>query len=184
MAEAAQRGKVFSAMTAPGGTTIVAGNVSPVGAAAATILSIYNPVGSGVNAVVHRIILQNISGTPGAGNGFAIDTAYNQVITATPNNSGTSTNMPVNHLAGGNNGSVLGFTQTALTGAGASTLFRLLGHTAFATVLAATTPNLTLVELVDGEIILPPGALLSLSAVATGTTHVVCGSITWEEVQI
>lgn len=183
MGEAAQRGKLFSGMTAPGGTTIVAANVSPVGAAAASILSLYNPVGSGVLAVVHRLIIQNISGTPGA-TAMTLDAAFNQVITATPNNGGTAGAYPANHMAGGNSGTCIAYTQTNLTGAAAQTYFRLLGHVAFATALAATTPNMVKIELLEGEIALGPGSIISLSAGATGTSHIVAASFTWEEVPL
>jgi len=185
MAEAAVRGKLFSGGTVATGTTIVAGNVSPVGAAAASILSIYNPfagTSANVNAILHRIVLTHISGTPGAGQYLTLDFAYNQVVTATPNNNGTAGLMPVNHLAGGNTGMCQIYTQTALTGAAAQTFFRHLGAVSFATALAATTPNLCYNEVLDGEIVIPPGGLLSIGAAATGTSHVVAASFTWEEV--
>lgn len=183
MAEAAMRGKLFSGTTAVAGTTIVAANVSPVGAAAASILSVYNPVSSGVVAVVHRAIIQNISGTPGAV-AMTLDAAFNQVITATPNNAGNAGTWPINHLAGGNSGSCIAYTQTNLTGSAIQTYFRLLGHVAFATALAATTPDLLKIEMFEGEIVIPPGAILTLSAGATGTTHVVAASFTWEEMPL
>jgi len=187
MAEAAARGRLFSGETAAAGTTIVGGNVSPVGAAAASIISLYNPIsgaGSNVNLVIHAVRLIHISGTPGAGQYMTIDSAYNQIITATPNNSGTAGLMPTNHLAGGSGGSGQIFTQTALTGSGAQTFFRHLGCVSFATALAATTPDLSFKEVLDGEIILPPGGLISIAAAATGATHVVAASFTWEEVPV
>jgi hypothetical protein len=47
--EMGARGFVFSGGTGAAGTTIVAANNTPVAAAAASILSLYNPIGSGVD---------------------------------------------------------------------------------------------------------------------------------------
>jgi len=181
LAEAAQRGKLFHGSTVATGTTIVSGNVSPVGAGAASILSIYNPVGSGVLAVVHRLIVNNISGTPN-GTAMTLDAAYNQVITATPNNAGVSGAYPTNAFAGGNSGSVICYTQTALTGSSAHTFFRILGINALASAISATTPDQVKLEIFDGELVLPPGGILTLGAGGTGTSHVIAASFTWEEV--
>ena len=63
----AQQGKVFQVSGAVTGTTIAAGHVAPPAAAAATLLSILNPVGSNVNLEIIRGTLGHVSGTPGAG---------------------------------------------------------------------------------------------------------------------
>ncbi len=182
--EASYRGTLFSGGTAVGGTTVAAANVSPPGAAAATVLSLYNPLSSGIVAALSKTVVVNVSGTPGAGNAWSYDIAYNQVITAAPNNFNVASAMPTSHYASSLTGKCVVYTQTALTGGGAHSLFRVLGHVAFATALAATTPNLRFIDPVDGEIIVPPGGLLTISPIATGTAHVVCASFTWEELPI
>src|ERR1041384_3537743 len=87
--EPSSRGSMFAVSTVNTGTTVVTANASPVGAAAASLLSLYNPTGSGINAVVLRTIIGTISGTPGAGC-FSYNMAWGQTLTETQNNGGTS----------------------------------------------------------------------------------------------
>ena len=82
--EPASRGVIFSCSTALAGTTVVAANNSGVAAAAATILSLYNPLGSGVNLALIKTGVWFTSGTPAAGM-WCYNVAYNQTITATAN---------------------------------------------------------------------------------------------------
>jgi len=173
--ESVSRGLTFSISTVLAGTTVVSGNVSPVAAAAATILSLYNPIGSGVNASVLKVVFGQVSGTPGAGM-VAYNIAYNQTITAAANAA------TVCNYASGKTGACKGFTQTALTGSGAQVLLRPLGPLSFAGALAVGAGPLGYLDEVAGEIVLPPGGLLSIAVPAAGTTWVLAGSMTYEEV--
>jgi len=150
-----------------------------VAAAAATILTLYNPPNSGVNAEVLRTVLSFISGTPGAG-AFAYNMAWGQLITATPNNGGSSGVLPVSPYSG-QVGKCKIFTQTALTsGTVAQTLVRsIISSFAAALTNAATVQNYT--DDVRGEIVVPPGGLLTLASPATGTTLVMAASFVWQE---
>lgn len=177
--EAGSRGLIFAGMTPVAGTTVVAANNSPVAAAAATVLSLYNPMGSGIDLEVLKAWLNHISGTPAAG-AWVYNVAYAQSITAVQNNAAVGA-APV----GANNG-VAGvgqiFAQTGLTGGvGAQRLYRPFGSSQFAAAIAATTPGQAVYDLVDGEIVLPPGGLLSIASPGTGTTHVVAAGFCWQE---
>jgi hypothetical protein len=178
--EATRRRKTFSGTTAIVGTTIVAGNNHPIAAAAASMISLYNPMGSGVDLHILQAILVAVSGTPGVGM-IVWDVAYNQTITAVQNNNGTAGARPVCNYASGVAGAGLIFTQTALTGSGAQVLLRPYAGAFFGGAIAATTPN-PYIDNVDGGIILPPGGLASIATPATGTTFVVGAGIEWMEI--
>jgi hypothetical protein len=179
-AEYASRGLVFAGMTALGGTTVVAANNSPVAAAAATILSLYNPLNSQLDIEVIATKLAFVSGTPAAG-AWVYNIAYNQAITAIQNNGGTTGARPVSANGGGSGVGVI-YTQTALTGGvGAQVLYRPIGNALFAGAIAATTPNLGHTDEVNGEIVLPPGGLLTVASPGTGTTVIVAAGFVWLE---
>jgi len=173
--EAASRKRVFSISTAAAGTTVVAANVNPVAAAAATILTAYNPIGSGVNSSLIRTIIGVISGTPSAGP-FVYNVASNQSISAAQNATA------VCNYIGGGSAQTKGYTQTALTGGvGAQVYLRPLAFHQFAGALAATTPGIFAEEDVAGAIVLPPGGLVSLAAFAAGTSVVVYAAFEFQE---
>lgn len=179
-AEYAARGLVFAGMTAVAGTTVVAANNSPIAAAAATVLSLYNPIGSGVDLELLKAWLNHISGTPAAG-AWVYNVMYNQTITAAANNGGTAGATPVSSF-GQQSPSGRIFTQTALTGGvNAQVLYRPFGSAQFAGALAATTPGQAVYDPIDGEIVLPPGGLLSIASPGTGTTHIVAAGLCWLE---
>lgn len=173
--ESASRKRVFSIATAAAGTTVVAANNTPVAAAAATILSAYNPTGSGVNAVLLRTIIGIVSGTPAAGP-FVYNVQYNQSISATQNATAVC-----NYISG-TAAQTKGYTQTALTGGvGTQIYLRPLAFHQFAGAVAATTPGLYAVEETAGAIVLPPGGLLSLASPGTGTSVVVYAAFELQE---
>lgn len=175
--EAASRSKIFTITTAQAGTTIVGANAAPPAAAAATILSLYNPIGSSINAVITKTVIQNISGTPGAG-AFTYCVSWGNRVTATQNAT------PRCNYIGGANPICQGYTQTALTGGLVHVVLRPIGFVSFAAAIAATATSLVGIDYVDGEIVVPPGGILTVANAATGTTHIVAGSLSWEEVPV
>lgn len=178
-AEPGSRGLVYHGMTAIAGTTVVAANNSPVAAAAATILTLYNPLNSGVNAEILRTYVHYISGTPAAG-AIAYNMAWNQNITATPNNAGTSGALPVCPL-NGQSGKCKIYTQTALTGGVTAQALTRSITSSFAAALAASTAQQIAVDELRGEIVVPPGGLVSIATPATGTTLILVASFVWQE---
>lgn len=182
-AEAAARGILFDAMTALAGTTIVAGNVAPPAAAAATVLSVYNPEGSGVDLEILIGWLMHISGTPGAGawawcGGRAIG---GTAITAAQNNGGTAAAGPFGTRIPSGASKAKVFTQTALTGGPLHAVTRPFPSAQFAGAIAATTPNQVVIDDVAGSIIVQPGGVVSLAPPAAGTTHIVAAGMLWQE---
>lgn len=178
--EQTSRGRLFAVGTALTGTTIVAGNVAPPGAAAATVLSIYNPTGSGFNLEILMGMVLHLSGTPGAGAWAWCAGAASgaTAITATPNAT------PQNMLMGGTVSVASGFTQTALTAGPAHTTRRMFPTAQFAGAIAATTPGQSVVDQVDGGIVVPPGFVLTLAPPAAGTTHIVAAAILFAQVAL
>src|SRR5262245_51313223 len=87
--ENASRGNIYAVSTVLAGTTVVAGNVAPPAAAAATVLTLYNPANSRVELEVLKVILYHISGTPGAGS-WAHCLSQSAAITAAENAAPTS----------------------------------------------------------------------------------------------
>lgn len=181
-AEATRRRKTFSGMTGAGGTTIVAANNSPIAAAAATILSLYNPGNSGVDLHVLKASISLISGTPSNG-AFVWNIGYGNVITATQNNGGVAGAPGVCNYASGINPAAKVFTQTPLTGSLLQALLRPFdAAVVFAGPITAATPVVNFVDKVDGDIVLPPGGLLSIASPGTGTTQSIVAGIEWMEI--
>jgi hypothetical protein len=176
-AETNSRGAMFTIATAAAGTTVVAANNAPPAAAGATILSLHNPIGSTVNAILCKTVIGNVSGTPGAG-AFTYCVAWGARVTAAQNA------VPRCNLLSGRNPVCYGYTQTALTTGTVHTVLRPIGIASFAGAIAATTTELAVVENVDGEIVIPPGGILTIASAATGTTHIVYASMTWEEMPV
>jgi len=170
--------QVFSVCTAVAGTTVVAGNNTPPAAAAATILSLYNPAGSGKNMEVFKVTFNQLSGTPAAG-GLWLATAFNATITATANAT------PVSNYASGKGSDAKGFTQTALTGGPAHvTLRSIAGSGAFAGAIAATGVGITGAEDLEGAVVVPPSGVLSVASSGTGTTHIVNACLHYREAPV
>lgn len=172
-AELCRRGRVFATQTAVVGTTVVAGNVSPIAAAAASVLSVYNPADSGVVLEVIKGWLSFISGTPGVGvwmwNGGPTST-----ISATANAVAQSQKLSTSP------GRAKCFTQTALTGSALQAAIRPFAGSGFGGAIAATT-FVNFVDQADGDLVIPQGHVLSIAAPATGTSTVVAAGISWAE---
>ena len=178
-AELAARGKLYSLQTAVTGATIAAGHVAPPAAAAATLLTLRNPVGSGVNMVILKGTIAHVSGTAGTGCfSWCVASNTTSVLTATAN----ATPQPL--LAGGAASLGAGFTATTMTGGLVHAVARLFPSAVFATAMDAATQGKVAIDFVDGAIVLAPGYLLTIAPAATGTSHVVVASIEYAEITI
>jgi hypothetical protein len=173
--ENAYRGNLYVMSTIALGTTLVAANVSPPGAAAATFLTLFNPTGSGKNAVILRTIINSLSGTPGGPFSFAV-IPPNAGITAAANL--TAINLLTLAAAGS---LMRGYVQTALTGGLVHVMLRCIGGPA---AIAAGAGVYSVSEETAGDIIVPPGGALSIAIAATGTTHVAAASLIYAELPI
>lgn len=174
-AEQTSRGTVYCLATANTGATVAAGHVAPPAAAAATTLTLSNPVGSGVDFEILYATLSHLTGTPGTG-AWAYCVSPSSVISATPN----ATAQP--QKVGSAASKALGYTATALTAGLVHTTARLFANSVFAAAIDAATQNKNVLDEVDGSIVIPPGFILTLAPPATGTSHVVAAQIVFAEV--
>lgn len=177
--EQASRGALFTVSGALTGTTIAAGHVAPPAAGAATLLSILNPNGSGVNLEIIEGAISHVSGTPGAG-AFAWCMAYQSTdVTA-------SEAVAIKRCLDGSEASTkaLAWSATTLTGSKVHKIVKPFHSSKFAGALDVASSGLTEVERVDGKIVVRPGYMLTLAPPATGTTHIAVVSITYAEVPI
>jgi hypothetical protein len=173
--EAVLQGNVYSLATLVAGVTVGAANVFSA-AAAQPLVGIYNPPTSGRNAVIwYGSALWN-SGTPGTG-GLVWGTSP-----VPPLASLASANAPINSLTLSAGSAMRGFVNSALTGITGNQLHRYAGGPA-AFALAAGAPAYY-VDMVDGAIIVPPGAACGLYAGAVGTSPIINASMFWEEIVI
>lgn len=178
--EMVYRGNVFSMVLPTNSGTVAAGNVVGGAAAAVTQIALANPVASGKHLVLLRFRLGVVSATTeGAGpifHGYQLG-----VPTLAP--SGTILN---NMMGAGANSVARGYTSTAgaaLTGGAANNTHILANFTT--TVTTPASPYLiTTDDLVDGCIIIPPGATWVPMWQAAGTAVLWGCSITWEEIPI
>ncbi len=176
---AAQR-KVFQVSGAQAGTTIAAGHVAPPAAAAATLLSILNPVSSNVNLEIISATIGHISGTPGAGTFTYCYSQQNSALDAVAEAGAIKRCTYVGGVAT----VAKAWAATALTGGAVHFVAAHFPSAPFAGAIAATgeATAFSQVHDVDGMIIVPPGFMLTIAPAATGTTHVVAVSITYAEV--
>lgn len=178
--EQTARGNVFSLALAATSSTIAAGNINAAAAAASTQFALWNPSGSGVNVSLLKVWVGPISGTAPVAGCF-----HNLMLNGIP--SIQSTGTAYNNLAGTYTGKARFMSSAAgavLTGGGLLTVMRPMAMNVFAAALAATTGIQPSLEVLDGDIVLPPGVGWVPCWVAAGTTFLNSYGVTWEEVPI
>jgi hypothetical protein len=155
--------------------TIAATHNTPLTAGTGTpITSIYNPIGSGMNIAILKVVQDLTSGTP-AGPLVWNNVPLPQNITAASASPiSMNINSPVSSVA-------KTWTNTAVTGSTAGVL--LFADGGFAAVAAGAGIQ-TLMNMRDGDIIIPPGTMLALCSYGTGTSHLTSGLVIWEEVSV
>lgn len=149
------------------------------GAAGTPMLALFNPVGSGRNAVLNKISVGNAASASAAGTVsfalyFGATATITQATTVTPWNMATQLQS----------GSVMtGFRNVALTSGSAATNAIALASYYWATAAGAALVTNGVFDL-EGAIIIPPGSYAALggSAALTGATWI--GSMQWEEVPV
>lgn len=173
------------------GTALASTHATATGltATATPVIGIYNPSGSGYNAVILQASIltwiNNVTSVAPGAFVWVVATGQGAISTGvTPFNRKTLTAS----------GSVCkGFAgATALTGmVGSVAIFDSIPQFPIAsgllttTVAAATpTPGVTGVANLDGAFIVPPGGVLAVMNTLAVTTHSFVSSMTWEEVPI
>ena len=174
--EAALRGTIYSAFL-KGATTVAAGQQDNAAAAASTNFAILNPQSSGVTLALLKFQVAWHSGTPVAG-----PITHAVIVGSTITITGSA---PIRNKAGAGPLSAAQYVTsaggTAVTGGTAPVLLRPSGLYMTATA-PAPVAIITATELLDGDIILPPGtAWLPLFPNGTWTSPVFSLGVEWEE---
>lgn len=174
------RQRIFSLPLIATSSTIAAGNINAAAAAASTQFALWNPQSSKVMVSLLKVWVGPISGTAPVAGCF-----HNLMLQGVP--SINSVGTAYNNFANGQNPQarfVSSAAGTALTGGGALTVFRPMSMNVFAAALAATTGVQPILEILDGDIILPPGTGWVPCWTAAGTTFLNSYGVTWEEIPI
>lgn len=182
--EGAKRGATFGLCLAATTTGIAAGNISAAAAAASTNFALWNPVGSGVDLVLLKVWIGIISGTPT--NGPMI---HNYMLNGIPSIQSVSTNGAAlnNYLGGGSPKAryVAVAAGTNLTGGGLLTAGRQMSFSTQASAFsAAAEPSQSGLELLDGDIVIPPGTGWVPCWAAAGSSLLSAYGVTWEEIAV
>lgn len=172
-AEAARRGRVFVASTPLAGITAAAAHLSPVAAAAATLLSLHNPPSSGKLLSILRVTGDFLSGTVEVGQycwnfhgASSVSTAQAAALTRC---------AYVDGAASPSGGSVAkAFANEAITGG-------LVGLQGPAIGMWATAGTQRFDQLIDGMIVVPQGCMVTVAAPTNATSTVSAWSIWYEE---
>ncbi len=183
------RGNVYSdgiGLTAINNATYTTGTL---GATCTPIAGIWNPTSNTVNLVVLRavlgITLTALAATGGGPYVWALSTGNGAISTG---------NAPLNRKSLAAAGSAAkGMSNVALTGL-TNNLVVKFGSSLFggsaesvsftATAVAMQTIQASSVEQFDGDLIVPPGAVLALLATTTPVAHSAVSAIVWEEVPV
>jgi hypothetical protein len=171
---------VFSQTLAATSTGVAAGNIVAAAAAASTNLAIFNPSNSGKNLVILRFRMGIISGTPGAG------PLFHGTIVGVPTAAAVGSAIANNFLGAGVASVAKVYSAaagTALTGGLAPSVVMLANFASTATAQASPY-EVTTDDVLDGQLIIPPGnGWLPLWGAAG--TALLCGySLTWEEIPV
>lgn len=177
--EQASRGAVFTLSLTATTTGISAGNIVGAAAAASTQFALWNPVGSGYNLSIQKVVVGLISGTPVGGPVF-----HGIFVNGNPSIANTGT--AYNNLIGGK-APVARYMSSAagaaLTGGTAPVVLRAMTIDFSASAFAAAAGTNCL-EIVDGDIVIPPGYGWVPLFAGAGTSVLNAYSVTWEEIPI
>lgn len=171
------RKRVFTLTLGATTSGVAAGNIVGATAAAATQFALTNPSTSNANLILTKFCMGIVSGTPGAGPIFHGYLATNPTLASIGgtilNNfvGDTTASVATPHsLAGG----------SALTGASAPTVLRAAAFSGTATA-QASVGFVNSLEVIDGDIIIPPGKTWLPLWSAAGSSLLNAYSISWYE---
>jgi hypothetical protein len=149
------------------------------GAGGTPMLALFNPIGSGRNAVINKVSIGSVvaasaAGTVAFGLYFGTTATITQATTVTPWNMATQLQS----------GSVMtGFRNVALTSGTAASNAVALASYYWATAAGVGNVSPAVTDL-EGAIIIPPGSYLALGGSAALTSATWIGSLQWEEVPV
>ena len=182
--EQALRGNVFGNGTLA--LTALSANTISLSATTTPILGVYNPLGSGVNAVILQAQL-----AAGANNTNTVGAGIFVWATSTGNTAVSTGAVPFAHLIGGAASKCKGLAFVALTGITTNLVAQLAADFSTPTIITTATmpatvqtPTVSITQNLEGAIIVPPGGVLALLNTVSTTTVSVHGRLMWEEVPI
>lgn len=149
------------------------------GAAGTPMLAVFNPTGSGRNAVINKASVGNVvaasaAGTVSFGLWFGTTAAITQATTVTPWSMSTQLQS----------GSVMtGFRNVALTSGSAASNVIPVASYYWATAAGAALVTGGPIDL-EGSLIIPPGSYVALGGSSALTSATWIGSLQWEEVPV
>jgi hypothetical protein len=166
--------------------TPLSANTITLGATTTPILGLWNPPGSGVNAVIIQASL-----TAGINNTAATGPGAFVWATSTGNNAITTGSTPFARFLGSAVSKVKGMAFVPLTGLTNNLVVQEASDMISPTVITTTavpttvvTPMINNVQIFDGGLIIPPGGVLALLNTVSTTTISVYGRVKWEEVPV
>lgn len=173
------RQKLMYTLTLGATTTgVAAGNIVGASAAASTQFALTNPSTSNKNLVLTKFFLGVISGTPAPG------PVFHGLITTNPTLASIGGTIRSNFLGDSSISSVATphalAGGSALTGGSAPITFRASAFTTTATA-SASVSMINALEIIDGDIIIPPGVTWLPLWSAAGTSLLNAYSVTWYE---
>jgi hypothetical protein len=149
------------------------------GAAGTPMLTLFNPAGSGRNAVINKasvgsVVAASAAGTVSFGLWFGTTAAITQATVVTPWAMNTQLQS----------GSVMtGFRNVALTSGSAASNVIPVASYYWATAAGAAMVTGGPIDL-EGSLIIPPGSYVALGGSAALTSATWIGSLQWEEVPV
>ncbi len=174
----ANQGTLFSLTLAATTSGVAAGNIVAATAAASTQFALTNPITSNKKLVLTKFFMGIISGTPAAGPVFHGFLTTNPTLASIGGTircnllgNTTVTSVATPHvLAGG----------SALTGGSAVITFRPAAFSTTATAQASVN-TVNCLEILDGDIIIPPGVTWVPLWSASGSSLLNAYGVTWYE---
>jgi|SRR5579864_173073 len=146
--------------------------------ATAVTLTIYNPAGSGVNLVIMEASVGITTGLAAAGTSVLVYAVNNNLNAAAPTATTNAiiTNALLNNLTG------KGKAFTAATLSAVPTVAKILWSNRLIGATPVTEIAGVYVDQVDGKIIIPQGACLTIQGIGTAISGIL--SVMWEEVAV
>lgn len=182
--EQTSRGAMFSNGLAA--LTALSANTITLTATTTPILGIYNPLGSGINAVVTQAVL----GT-GANNTATVGPGIFVWASSTGNTALSTGTVPTPRFLGGAAAKCKGLAGIALTGLTNNLVVSHAADIPVPTIITTAampatiqTPTVIGIENIDGAFIIPPGGILALLNTVSTVTTSVHGRLLWEEVPV
>lgn len=175
--EQASRGRLFYGMSASAGIALI------VAATTGGHPTLFNPLGSGINASIVRLYLAYASGTNAPTALAWAQTTNAGAAAATGSPILTATLVAANNgLIGSSNTSLAKWSPTTNTFTAAPTVIGGVG-VGLTTMVSTSTnnPNALIVDY-DGSLVVGQGAALSLVSIAATTTALFNVTVVWEEV--